>query len=64
MDKEIAGKPAYSKEFNSLMERLAYRDTTKKMSDTELRNLKTTIDDEIIRREIVKRIQILADQLK
>lgn len=64
MNKEIAGGPAYSKEFNSLMERLKNRDTAKQMSDEELHGLRTAIDDEMIRREVVRHIQILANQLK
>jgi hypothetical protein len=34
------------------------------MSDEELKDLKRAIDDEMIRREVVKRIYILAEQLK
>lgn len=64
MNKEIAGEPAYSKEFSSLMKRLENRDTVKQMSDEELHNLRTAIDDEMIRREVVRHIQILANQLK
>lgn len=64
MNKEIAGGPAYSKEFNGLMERLKNRDITKQMSDEELHSLRTAIDDEMIRREVVRHIQILANQLK
>lgn len=64
MDKEIAGKPAYSEEFNTLMERVKTRETTKQMADTELHCLRTAIDDEMIRREVVRHIQTLANQLK
>ncbi len=64
MNKEIAGGPAYSKEFSSLMEKLKNRDTAKQMSDEELHSLRTAIDDEMIRREVVRHIQILANQLK
>lgn len=64
MSKENAGGPAYSKEFIDLMERLKNRDTAKQMSDEELHSLRTAIDDEMIRREVVRHIQILANQLK
>ena len=64
MNKEIAEGPAYSKEFNGLIERLKNRDTAKQMSDEELYSLRTAIDDEMIRREVVRHIQILANQLK
>lgn len=64
MNKEIAGGPAYSKEFSGLLERLKNRDITKQMSDEELHSLRTAIDDEMIRREVVRHIQILANQLK
>lgn len=63
MDNKIAGEPAYSKEFCSLLERLDYRDTAKQMSNEELHDLRTAIDDEIIRREVIRHIQTLADQL-
>jgi hypothetical protein len=36
----------------------------KQMTDEELHNLKKAIDDEMIRREVVKRIYVLAEQLK
>lgn len=64
MDNKIAGAPAYSTEFNSLMERLKNRDMAKQLCDEELRSLRTAIDDEMIRREVVRHIQILANQLK
>lgn len=64
MKNEVAGEPAISKEFEKLMQRIDSRDTTKQMSDEELKNLKRAIDDEMIRREVVRRIQILANQLK
>lgn len=64
MNKEIAGGPTYSKEFSSLMERLKNRDIAKQMSDEELHSLRTAIDDEMIRREVVRHIQILANQLE
>lgn len=63
MNKEIAGEPAYSKEFCSLLERLDYRETAKQMSDDELDSLRTAIDNEMIRREVIRHIQTLADQL-
>lgn len=64
MNKEIAGGPAYAEEFKTLLDRIENREATKKMSDTELHCLRTAINDEIIRREVVRHIQILADQLK
>ena len=64
MKDEVAGGPAFSKEFEKLMQRIESRDATKQMSDEELKNLKKTIDDEMIRREVVRHIQILANQLK
>lgn len=64
MKEEIAGGPALSKEFEKLMQRIESRDTVKQMSDEELKNLKRAIDDEMIRREVVRHIQILANQLK
>lgn len=64
MNNEIAGGPAFSKEFEKLMQRIESRDATKQMSDEELKILKRAIDDEMIRREVVRHIQILANQLK
>lgn len=64
MKDEVAGGPAFSKEFEKLMQRIENRDTTKQMSDEELKSLKKAIDDEMIRREVVRHIQILANQLK
>lgn len=64
MNKEIAGEPAYSKEYRDLMKRLEYRDAAKQMSDVELHSLRTAIDDEMIRREVVRHIQTLANELK
>lgn len=64
MNKEIAGEPAYSKEFNALLDKVNNREATKQMSDTELRCLRTVIDDEMIRRGVVRHIQTLANQLK
>lgn len=64
MKDEVAGGPAFSKEFEKLMQRIENRDTTKQMSDEELRDLKKAIDEEIIRRKVVEHIQILANQLK
>ena len=63
MNNEIVKEPAFSKEFEKLMQRIENRDTTKQMSDAELRELKKAIDKEIIRRKVVERIQILANQL-
>lgn len=64
MNKEIAGEPAYSKEFSGLIRRLKNRDTAKQMSDEELHDLRTAIDDEMIRREVVRHIQMLANRIK
>ena len=64
MKDEVAGGPAFSNEFEKLMQRIESRDTAKQMSDDELKNLKRAIDDEMIRREVVRHIQILANQLK
>lgn len=64
MNNEIAGGPTFSKEFEKLMQRIENRDTTKQMSDAELRDLKRAIDEEIIRRKVVEHIQVLANQLK
>lgn len=64
MKDEVAEGPAFSKEFEKLMQRIESRDTTKQMSNEELKNLKRAIDDEMIRREVVRHIQILANQLK
>lgn len=64
MKDEVAGGPAFSEKFKELMQRIENRDTTKQMSDEELKNLKRAIDDEMIRREVVRHIQILANQLK
>lgn len=64
MKDEVAGGPAFSKEFEKLMQRIENRDVTKQMSYEELKNLKKAIDDEMIRREVVRHIQILANQLK
>ena len=64
MKSEIAGGPAFSEKFEELMLGIENQDIAKRMSDKELINLKKAIDDEIIRRKVVERIQILADQLK
>lgn len=64
MKDEVAGGPAFSKEFEKLIQRIESRDTTKQMSDEELRDLRRAIDEEVIRRKVVEHIQILANQLK
>jgi len=64
MKDEVAGGPAFSEKFKELMQRIENRDTTKQMSNEELRDLKRAIDEEIIRRKVVEHIQILANQLK
>ena len=48
MKNEIAGGPASSAKFKELMQRIENRDTTKQMSDEELKSLKRAIDDEMI----------------
>ena len=64
MKDEVAGRPAFSEEFKELMQRIENRDTTKQMSDKELRDLRKAIDEEVIRRKVVEHIQVLANQLK
>lgn len=64
MKDEVAGGPAFSKEFEKLIQRIESRDTTKQMSDEELRDLRRAIDEEVIRRKVVEHIQVLANQLK
>ena len=64
MDNKTAGAPAYSTEFNSLMERLKNREEAKKMSDQELHDLREAVTDEMVRREVVRHIQMLANQIK
>lgn len=64
MKDEVAGGPAFSEKFKELMQKIESRDTAKQMSDEELKNLKRAIDDEMIRREVVRHIRILANQLK
>ena len=50
--------------FEELMQKTESRNATKQMSDEELKNLRRAIDDEMIRRGVVRHIQILANQLK
>lgn len=64
MKNEVAGGPAFSEKFQKLMQRIENRDTTKQMSDEELRDLRRAIDEEVIRRKVVEHIQILANQIK
>ena len=64
METKVAGGPAFSEKFKELLQRIESRDATKQMSDEELKDLKRAIDDEMIRREVVRHIQILANQLK
>jgi len=64
MKDEVAEGPAFSKEFEKLMQKIESRDAAKQMSDEELKSLKRAIDDEMIRRKVVKRTYILAEQLK
>ena len=56
MKNEVAEGPAFSKEFEKLMQRIENRDTTKQMSDEDLKDLKRAIDDEMIRRGVVRHI--------
>lgn len=64
MKDEVAGGPAFSEKFEELILQIENQDIAKRMSNKELIDLKKAIDDEIIRRKVVERIQILADQLK
>lgn len=64
MKDEVAGRPAFSEKFKELMQRIENRETTKQMSDAELRDLRRAIDEEVIRRKVVEHIQVLANQLK
>ena len=64
MDNKIAGSPVYTEEFNSLMEKLKERDNFKKMTDKELANAVYALNEELIRREVVRRIEQLANHLK
>lgn len=64
MKEEVAGEPAFSEKFKELMQGIISRDSAKQMSDEELKNLKKSIDDEMIRREVVKHIQTLANLIK
>lgn len=64
MDNKIAGAPAYTEQFSSLMERLKERDEFKKMTDKELANAVYALNEELIRREVVRRIEQLANHLK
>ena len=59
MKNEVAGGPAFSEKIEELIRRIENQDKTKRMSDKELIDLKKAIDDEIIRRKVVERIQIL-----
>lgn len=64
MNNELAKEPEFSEKFEELRRKIESRDATKQMSNRELLILKRTIDDEIIHRKVVERIQILANQLK
>lgn len=64
MKDEVTKESVFSEKFKELMQRIESRDVTKQMSNEELRNLKRTIDEELIRRKVVEHIQILANQLK
>lgn len=64
MKDEVTGETAFSEKFKELMQRIENRDTTKQMSDKELRDLRRAIDEEVIRRKVVEHIQILANQIK
>lgn len=64
MNNELAKEPGFSEKFEELRQKIESRDTAKQMSNEELKNLKRAIDDEMIRREVARHIQILANQLK
>lgn len=64
MKNEAEEEPDFSEKFKELMRRIENRDTTKQMSDEELRDLRRAIDEEVIRRKVVEHIQTLANQLK
>ena len=64
MKEEVAEGPTFSNELRKLMQRIENRDTVKQMSDEELKNLKRAINDEMIRRGVIRHIRILANQLK
>lgn len=64
MNNKLAKEPEFSEKFEELRRKIESRDATKQMSNRELLILKRTIDDEIIHRKVVERIQILANQLK
>ena len=64
MKDEVTGKPTFTEKFKELMQKIKNRDTTKQMSNEELRDLRRAIDEEVIRRKVVEHIQILANQLK
>lgn len=64
MKNEVAEGTISSEKFKEIMQRKENRDTTKKMSDEELRDLRRAIDEEVIRRKVVEHIQVLANQLK
>lgn len=64
METKAAGGPAFSEIYKELIQGVTSRNKTKQMSDEELKNLKKTIDDEIIRREVVKHIETLANLIK
>ena len=64
MKDEVAGRPTFSEKFKELMQKIENRNTTKQMSDKELRDLRRAIDEELIRRKAIECVQILANQLK
>lgn len=64
MEKETTEGLAVSVKIKKLIQKIEDRDTTRKMSDEELRSLRRAIDDEVIRRKVVEHILILAEQLK
>jgi hypothetical protein len=64
METKVAEGPAFSEKFEELILGIENQDIAKRMSNKELIDLKKAIDDEIIRRKVVERIQILADQLR
>lgn len=64
MKNEVTETTISSEKFKELMQRIENRDTTKQMSNEELRDLRRAIDEEVIRRKVVEHIQTLANQLK
>lgn len=64
MKDKITGRPDFLKELEKLMQKIENRDKVRQMSDKELRDLKRTIDEEMIRRKVMEHIQMLTNQRK